>query len=117
MRYPSGIMITKCNLEAVYTPGFIARAYREQRVLYMSIMLKGSLLEWNNAICSNIAGPRDYHTKWSRLEKDKYHMYHLYVESNKYDTKELIKQKQTHRFQNQIYDYQRSNRWMGRRIS
>ena len=29
----------------------------------------------------------------------------------------FIKQKQTHRFQNQIYDYQRSNRWMGRRIS
>ena len=21
--------------------------------------------EWNNAICSNIDGPRDYHTKWS----------------------------------------------------
>ena len=23
--------------------------------------------EWNNAICSNIGGPRDYHTKWSKI--------------------------------------------------
>ena len=22
-------------------------------------------IEWNNAICSNIDGHRDYHTKWS----------------------------------------------------
>jgi len=28
--------------------------------------------EWNNAICSNMYGPRDYHTKWSKSEKDKY---------------------------------------------
>ena len=39
--------------------------------------------EWNNAICSNMDGPRDYHTKW-------YVCYHLRVESNKHDKKELI---------------------------
>ena len=33
--------------------------------------------EWNHAICSNIDGPRDYHTKWSKSEKDKYHMISL----------------------------------------
>ena len=27
---------------------------------------------WNNAICSNVERPRDYHSKWSKLEKDKY---------------------------------------------
>ena len=27
--------------------------------------------EWNNAICSNLDGPRGYHTKWSKPEKDK----------------------------------------------
>ena len=27
--------------------------------------------EWNNAICSNMNGPRDYHTKWSQAEKNK----------------------------------------------
>ena len=30
--------------------------------------------EWNNAICSNIDGPREYHMKWSKPDKDKYHM-------------------------------------------
>ena len=30
--------------------------------------------EWNNATCSNIDGPRHYHTKWSKTEKDKHHM-------------------------------------------
>ena len=28
--------------------------------------------EWNNAICSNVDGPRDYQTKWSKSDKDKY---------------------------------------------
>ena len=28
--------------------------------------------EWNIAICSNVDGPRDYHTKWSKSDKDKY---------------------------------------------
>ena len=26
--------------------------------------------EWNNAICSNMDGPRDYHTKWSKSERE-----------------------------------------------
>ena len=29
--------------------------------------------EWNNAICSNMDGPRDYHTKWGKSDKDRYH--------------------------------------------
>ena len=28
--------------------------------------------EWNHAICSNMDEPRDYQTKWSPTEKDKY---------------------------------------------
>ena len=30
--------------------------------------------EWNNAICSNIDGPRDCQTEWYKSEKEKYHM-------------------------------------------
>ena len=30
--------------------------------------------EWNNVTCSNMDGPRDYHTKWSKSDKDKYYM-------------------------------------------
>ena len=29
--------------------------------------------EWNNAICCNMDGLREYHTKWSKPDKDKYH--------------------------------------------
>ena len=36
--------------------------------------------EWNNA-CSNMDGSRDYHTKWSQSQRDKYHVMSL-VESN-----------------------------------
>ena len=30
--------------------------------------------EWNNVICSNMDGPKGYHAKWSKSDKDKYHM-------------------------------------------
>ena len=33
--------------------------------------------EWNNAICTNMDGLRDYHTKWSQSNT----IYHFYVES------------------------------------
>ena len=49
-----------------------------------------------NAICSNMDGLRNYHTKWSQREKDKCHI----VESNK---------NVTQRFQNQTYVCQREN--------
>ena len=26
--------------------------------------------EWNNAICSNTDGPRDYHAKWSKSDRE-----------------------------------------------
>ena len=26
--------------------------------------------EWNNAICINMDGPRDYHTKWSKSDRE-----------------------------------------------
>lgn len=52
MRYPSGsIMIPKCNLEAIYTSSFTARAYRAQRVLYMLLIVKGSLLHAWTFLC------------------------------------------------------------------
>ena len=27
--------------------------------------------EWNNAICSNVDGPRNYHTKWNKSDKER----------------------------------------------
>ena len=46
-------------------------------------------------ICTYRDGPRDYHTKQSKSEKEKNHTHHLCVDS-KYDTnKPMCKKKQT----------------------
>ena len=50
--------------------------------------------EWNNAIYSNMDGPRDYHTKWSQ-RKTNIIWHHLYVEFKKNDTNELIYKTET----------------------
>ena len=43
--------------------------------------------EWNNAICSNMNGPRDYHTKWSKSDREKQIPYDITYRWNlKYDT-------------------------------
>ena len=59
--------------------------------IYNGILLSHKK-EWNNAICSNIDGPRDYHTKWNK-QKDKYHM--ISFINLKYDTTELICETET----------------------
>ena len=47
--------------------------------------------EWNNAICSNMDGPRDYHTKWSKSEKEGQIPYDItYMWNLKYDTNKPI---------------------------
>ena len=36
--------------------------------------------EWNNAICSNMDGPRDYHSEWSKSDRERQISYdHTYV--------------------------------------
>ena len=47
--------------------------------IYNGILLSHKK-EWNNAIFSNKGGPRDYHTKWSKSDKVKYHMISLTCE-------------------------------------
>ena len=43
--------------------------------------------EWNNAICSNMDGPRDYHTKWSKSERERQMPYDItYMWNLKYET-------------------------------
>ena len=50
--------------------------------------------EWNNAICSNMDEPRDYHTMWSK-PKTSIMWYCLYMEFEKKDTDELIYKTET----------------------
>ena len=47
--------------------------------------------EWNNAICSNMDEPRDYHTKWSKSDRERQISYDTtYMWTLKCDTNELI---------------------------
>ena len=41
-------------------------------------ILLGHKKEWNNALCSNMDATRDYHTKWSKPDRER-QIYHLYV--------------------------------------
>ena len=79
--------------------------------IYNGILLSNKK-EWNNAICSNMDGPRDYHTKWSKSEEDKFHMTSLRGGIYKLIQMNLFtKQKQTHRLWKQNYGYQRGKVW------
>ena len=41
-------------------------------------LLLSNKKEQNNAICRNMNGPRDYHTMWSKPDRDRqYHMISL----------------------------------------
>ena len=51
----------------------------------------GHVKETNNAICSNMDGPRDCHTdERNQIEKDKHHMIIVYIWNLKNATNELI---------------------------
>ena len=61
--------------------------------------------EWNIAICNNMDGPKEYHTKWSQTKTNIIccHMWNLkYIQMSSF-----TKQKQTHRHIKQTYGYQR----------
>ena len=46
--------------------------------------------ERNWVICSNMDGPRDYHTKSSKSDRERQVSYITYMWNLKYDTNELI---------------------------
>ena len=50
--------------------------------------------EWNNAVCSNMDGPRDYHTKWSKSDRERQICY-TYMWNRKNSINELIYQTET----------------------
>ena len=58
--------------------------------IYNGILLSHKK-EWNNAVCSNMDGPRDYHTKWSQRQ-----IYDItYMWNLKNDINELIYKTET----------------------
>ena len=69
--------------------------------IYNGILLSHKK-EWNNAICSNVDATRDYHTDWSKTERER--PYDItYMWNLKHDTNEpSMKQKQNHRHREQM---------------
>ena len=67
--------------------------YFQEAVLFMcDRILLSHKKEWNNAICSNLDGPRDYHSI-GKVSKTKRNIiwYHSHVESNfKNDANEIV---------------------------
>ena len=60
------------------------------------IMEYHSKKEWNDAMCGNMDGPRDYHNKWSKADRERQIPYNItYMWNLKYDTNELIYETET----------------------
>ena len=73
----------KCPL----TDEWIKKMWYIYTVEYYSAIRK----EWNNAICSNMDGFRDYHAKWSKPDKERQISYDItYTWNLKYGTNEPI---------------------------
>ena len=63
--------------------------------IYYELLLRHKK-DWNNAICSSMDGPRDYHTKWSKSDTEIQKPYNIiYMCNLKYDTNELIYETET----------------------
>ena len=61
-------------------------------MLYSGILLSHQK-EWNNAICSHMDGPGEYHIKWSKQDrpsKISYDIAYVQNQKKKKDTSELI---------------------------
>ena len=62
---------------------------------YNRILLSHKI-EHKNAICSNMDGPGDDHTKWSKSERERQIPYDtIYMWNLKYDTNELMYETET----------------------
>ena len=68
-------------------------------------ILVSHLKEWNNAIFSNMDGPRDGHTEWSKSDREGEMSYDIPFMWNlkQNGINELTKQKQTHSLREQTY--------------
>ena len=63
---------------------------------YSAIKKNEKKKEWNNAICSNMDGPRNYYTKRSKSERERQISYDItYMWNLKYDTNEHIYETET----------------------
>ena len=55
-------------------PKYLSTEERIKKMWYIHTTEYYSVRKKCNAICSSVDEPRDYHIKWSKSEKDKYHI-------------------------------------------
>ena len=92
--YPDKTLIWKDKCTPMFTAALftIAKTWKQpkcpltdewiKKMWYIHTMeYYSAIRKWNNAICSNMDGPRDYHSKWLCKRKTNTIWYHLYVES------------------------------------
>ena len=65
---------TKMSTNRGMNKEYVLHIYIERCIYKKDIKAIKAIKRWNNAICSNMDGPRDCHTDWSWLEKDKYYL-------------------------------------------
>ena len=88
--YPEKNMIWKDTCTPVFTAALfaVAETWKQPKCPLTEEWIKNmwyintmgyfsAIKKWNNSLCSNMDGPRDCHTKWSKSEKEKYHMTYL----------------------------------------
>ena len=92
-----------CSLSGSSTHGIF-----QAKVLEWGAKLLRHKNKWNFATCNNMDGPRVYHTKWSKSEKDRQIPYDVtYMWNLKYDTKELMCRNRLTDIRQQTHSYQR----------
>ena len=104
--YPNKSIIQKDTFTCIFKAALftIVKTWRQpkypltderiKRMWYIYTMQYYSTVrkEQNNAICSNMDVPRDYHNKWSKSEREKQVLYDItYVWNLKYDINEPIR--------------------------
>ena len=102
--YPEKTIIQKDTCTPMFIAALftIAKTWKQRKspltdewIKKMWYVYNGILLshkkERNKAICSNMDGPRDYHTKWSKSDRERQIPYDITNMWNlKYDTNELL---------------------------
>ena len=66
-KQPSHPAVDRAGLPALYSRALFA-------IHFIFLNVTQPWKEWNSAICSNVDRSRDYHTKWSKPERDRYNM-------------------------------------------